>query len=73
MPLASLAVTAFVLFCIHPIINIKEAVFFMEENIGDAAFAGKCGAVMIVVSYSECFSKRYTAFLKSTPLLFQSF
>ena len=68
LPLMFLAVTAFVIYFIHPVLNIKEAVFFMEENIGDASFAGICGAVLIsgIVIFGMIFKKIYVLFKKYT-------
>ncbi len=60
-PLVSLAATAFLIFAVHPVVTIKAAVFFMEENIGDAAFTGISGAIMIagIVISGMLFKKVY--------------
>jgi predicted MFS family arabinose efflux permease len=61
LPLVSLAATAFLLFVVHPVVTIKAAVFFMEEGIGDAAFTGVTGAIMIagIVLSGMLFKKVY--------------
>jgi predicted MFS family arabinose efflux permease len=61
LPLISLAITAFLLFVVHPVVTIKAAVFFMEEGIGDAAFTGVTGAIMIagIVLSGMLFKKIY--------------
>jgi MFS family permease len=71
LPLISLAVTAFLLFVVHPVVTIKAAVFFMEEGIGDAAFTGITGAIMIagIVLSGMLFKKTYV-FLRNYTLGF---
>jgi MFS family permease len=69
LPLISLAITAFVLFVVHPVVTIKAAVFFMEEGIGDAAFTGVTGAIMIAgIVLSGMLFKRVYVLLRSHTL-----